>query len=308
MTYTIILAGGVLIDHLLGDPRRWHPLVGFGRLSTKMEHALHPDLGTETSSFVLRLKGLAGWILVVVPFSLAAYYLSQLRVVGPIFSVVFLYFAISARSLAQHAGAVSSALKDNGLEAARRNVGMMVSRDTGNLDETEIVRATCESVPENGNDAIFAAVFWFVVLGAPGAVLYRLANTLDAMWGYRNPRYRYFGWAAARIDDILNWIPARLAALTYASLGKTRNALRCWATQSKHWYSPNAGPVMAAGAGALDVELGGSARYHGEPKTRPILGCGRPPQIADIARAVRLVRRGLVLWVALALVGGWLHA
>lgn len=273
-----------------------------------MEYALHPDLATETSAFLLRLKGLAGWTLMVVPFALAAHYLSQLRVIGPIFAVVFLYFAIGARSLAQHAAAVASALKDNGLEEARRNVGMMVSRDAGNLGETEIVRATCESVLENGNDAIFAAVFWFFVLGAPGAVLYRLANTLDAMWGYRNPRYRYFGWAAARIDDILNWIPARLTALTYTLLGKTRNARRCWATQSKHWYSPNAGPVMAAGAGALDVELGGSARYHGELKARPILGCGRPPQVADIARSVRLVQRGLALWVALALAGGWLHA
>lgn len=308
MTYAIILACAVLIDHLLGDPRRWHPLVGFGRLATRMEYALHPDLPIEASSFLLRLKGLVGWTLVVVPFYLSAYYLSQLRAIGSIFDVIFLYFAIGVRSLAQHAGAVSRALKDNDLEEARRNVGMMVSRDTGNLDKTEIVRATCESVLENGNDAIFAAVFWFFVLGAAGAILYRLANTLDAMWGYRTPRYRYFGWAAARIDDVLNWIPARLTALTYTLLGKTRNALQCWATQSKHWYSPNAGPVMAAGAGALDVELGGSARYHGEIKTRPILGCGRTPQVADIARSIRLVRHGLALWVAFALVGGWLHA
>ncbi|MHB8346037.1 MAG: adenosylcobinamide-phosphate synthase CbiB [Acidiferrobacterales bacterium] len=308
MTSAIILACAVLIDLLMGDPRRWHPLAGFGQLATRVDYALHPGFSREAPSLLLRLAGLAGWALLVVPFSLAAWYLSRIRVMGPVFDVVFLYFAIGAKSLAQHAQAVSGALEDTGLEEARRRVGMMVSRDTGDLNKTDIIRATCESVLENGNDAVFAAVFWFLVLGAPGAVLYRLANTLDAMWGYRTPRYRYFGWAAARMDDVLNWIPARLTALTYAVLGKTRHALRCWATQSRHWYSPNAGPVMATGAGALDMELGGSARYQGALKTRPILGCGHPPEIADIARAVRLVQRGLVLWVALALAGGWLHA
>jgi adenosylcobinamide-phosphate synthase len=185
---------------------------------------------------------------------------------------------------------------------------MIVSRDTGDLNETDIARATCESVLENGSDAIFSALFWFLVLGAPGAVLYRLANTLDAMWGYRTPRYRHFGWAAARIDDVLNWIPARLTSLTYALLGRTRSALRCWATQARHWYSPNAGPVMAAGAGALDIELGGPARYHGELKIRPALGCGSAPHVRHIARAVRLVQRALVLWVVVTLAAGLLHA
>jgi adenosylcobinamide-phosphate synthase len=144
-----------------------------------------------------------------------------------------------------------------------------------------------------------------VLAWAPGVVLYRLANTLDAMWGYRTPRYRDFGWAAARLDDVLNWIPARLTALSYVVVGtKPALAWRCWREQAPVWKSPNAGPVMAAGAGALGLALGGQARYHGEWVARPALGEGLAPRAEDIDRAVALVRRALWLWLGAILVGG----
>jgi adenosylcobinamide-phosphate synthase len=147
---------------------------------------------------------------------------------------------------------------------------------------------------------VFGTLFWFAVAGGPGALLFRLANTLDAMWGYRNSRFLEFGCAAARIDDALNWIPARLTALSYALLGNTKQAWRCWRTQASQWSSPNAGPVMASGAGALGVMLGGAACYDGVIEHRPLLGAGSQAVAADIGRAWRLVAGTTAMWIGAA--------
>ncbi|MFH0341371.1 MAG: cobalamin biosynthesis protein [Chromatiales bacterium] len=128
------------------------------------------------------------------------------------------------------------------------------------------------------------------------------------MWGYRNGRYLDFGWAAARLDDALNYVPARLTALTYAVLGNSRQALRCWRTRARGWASPNAGPVMAAGAGALGVIIGGPARYADEWHVRLVLGVGQPPAVDDIEGALGLVRGGVWLWLTLFGLAGALHA
>jgi adenosylcobinamide-phosphate synthase len=217
-------------------------------------------------------------------------------------AVAALYFALGHQSLRQHALRVYQSLRDGNLNEARRSVGLMVSRDTGNMDTHAVATAAVESVLENGNDAVFGALFWFLLAGAPGAVLYRLANTLDAMWGYRTPRFLHFGWAAARFDDVLNYVPARLTAATYAIVGSTRMAWRCWRLQAPAWESPNAGPVMASGAGALGLALGGGAYYDGHWEERPPLGMGTPPDAEAISAAVRLVRTGVVLWLVAAVV------
>ncbi|MCC6076990.1 adenosylcobinamide-phosphate synthase CbiB [Pseudomonas sp. GCM10022188] len=302
MSLGLALCAGVALDVALGEPRRHHPLVAFGRLANALEARFNAHGGG------WRSHGVTAWCLAVLPLTALTWLLVQLPLLGGLLEILALYAALGLRSLHEHALPVLDALRRGDLEAARRGVGRVVSRDTSALDDRGVARAATESVLENGSDAVFAALFWFAVAGAPGVVLYRLSNTLDAMWGYRTPRFERFGWAAARIDDLLNFVPACLTALTYALFGQTRRALACWRRQAPQWDSPNAGPVMAAGAGALGVELGGAAIYHGELHQRPVLGEGVAADAESIDGALSLLRRGVALWLALILLGGWLHA
>lgn len=295
MSLALSALAGVALDVALGEPRRGHPLVAFGRLANRLEQRFNPSGGG------WRSHGVSAWCLAVLPFTLLTWLLVQWTAVGWAVEILALYFALGLRSLGEHAQPVAQALRLGNLPLARERVGWMVSRNTAELDAAGVARAGTESVLENGSDAVFAALFWFVVAGAPGVVLYRLSNTLDAMWGYRNERFERFGWAAAKIDDLLNYIPARLVALTYALLGHTATALRCWRRQAPQWDSPNAGPVMAAGAGSLQVSLGGAAVYQGELHVRPQLGEGPEPQARDIERAMNRVWGGVLLWLAVLL-------
>ena len=295
MSLVLSALAGVALDAALGEPKGWHPLVAFGRLAERLEQRCNAGGGG------WRSHGLIAWCLAVLPLTLLVGLLAQLPLVGGLLEILALYAALGLKSLGEHAQPVAQALRLGDLALARQRVGYLVSRNTAALDARGVARAGSESVLENGSDAVFAALFWFLVGGAPGVVLYRLSNTLDAMWGYRTARFERFGWAAARIDDALNYLPARLVALTYALLGKTALALRCWQRQAPQWDSPNAGPVMAAGAGALGVSLGGPAEYHGEQHLRPQLGEGPPPQARDIERALNLVHGGVLLWLALLL-------
>jgi adenosylcobinamide-phosphate synthase len=322
------LLAAVLLDRVLGEPRRWHPLVGFGRVASWLEAQLNAPLPPASSSAAaglpslppgggelargqiegegdaashhapnLRVNGLFAVILLLAPLTALAWFLTTLPVIGGLLGVLMLYASLGLRSLHEHAQPVAAALASNDMAAAQQHAAMLVSRDAEALEPAS---ATCESVLENGSDAVFGALFWFIVAGGAGALLFRLANTLDAMWGYKTARYLHFGWAAARLDDVLGFIPARLTALTYALLGQTRQALTCWCTQAPAWKSPNAGPVMAAGAGALGIQLGGAARYHGVWQERPPLGQGHSPTGQDIERALRLLRHGVALWLVLA--------
>lgn len=284
------MAAGLLLDWLFGEVRRWHPLVGFGRYANGLEHRLN----RAGSRFA---RGAIGWLAAIVPpLSLAV--LLSFTPAAWLWHVLLLYFGLGLRSLSEHALPIGTALQAGDLPLARSLTARIVSRDTDSAGETELAKAGVESLLENGNDAVFGTLFWFAVAGGPGVMLFRLANTLDAMWGYRTARYRAFGCVAARSDDALNWLPARLTALSYALLGNTRLAWQCWRTQARAWDSPNAGPVMAAGAGALQLALGGVASYHGAMEQRPPLGIGKPAGAADIGRAWRLVAGTTLLWLA----------
>lgn len=297
----LLALAGIALDTLLGEMQRWHPLVGFGRWANRIERRLNCG----TNRF---WRGTLAWLLAVMPFTLLAVWLTDSGIIGLLLHALLLYFCIGLRSLREHALPIAEALTHGDLAQARILTARIVSRDTQAAQETDLAKAAVESLLENGNDAVFGTLFWFIIAGGPGALLFRLANTLDAMWGYRTPRLLAFGCFAARFDDVLNWIPARLTALSYVLLGKTladkHCAWHCWRTQAPNWSSPNAGPVMASGAGALGLTLGGPAVYHGELEHRPPLGLGRAAVAADISRAWQLVATTAALWFAvLALFG-----
>lgn len=287
----LLLPLALLLDRWLGEPSRFHPLVGFGHLAKQLENWLN------NHSFY---RGIIAWSLAVIPLTLLSYALDQ-WLGGLWLSILLGWLAIGWKSLRQHGLAVTHAFKQKDLSHARQRTAYLVSRDTSKLNESELSKATIESMLENGSDAIVAPLFWLALFGAPGVVLYRLSNTLDAMWGYRNPHFEYFGKFTAITDDILNYIPARITALLYLLIGQSRTAWYAWRTQGIKWYSPNAGIVMASGAGALDLALGGNAIYDGKTKQRLNLGAGKPPQANDINRAITLVDQSIFAIIALSL-------
>lgn len=320
---TIILFIALAFDRWLGEPKSWHPLIVFGHWAEFCRKFINQQTAMRSKSLVIsshkltRVIGAFVWSMAVLPWVMMV---SVLLVFLPDFlthfiSVIVLYFCIGWQSLRQHCFAILTPLQTNDIDQARDAVSHIVSRDTHSLTEEEVIKASMESVLENGSDAIFAPIFWFLLAGIPGVLLYRLANTLDAMWGYKNETFLHFGWWAARVDDVLNYVPARLVVLTYASCGNFTQAIRAVRETGSNWKSPNAGPVMAAGAGALATQLGGKASYFGSEEHRPLLGVVTEKSnkldavkiltYKDLKRAIELVDRGVWLWCIVILFLFW---
>lgn len=293
--FTVVVA--LLLDFIFGEPKKYHPLVAFGRWANYLEHKLH----AKNSS--IKQQKTRGFIALIIAISPLLVLTSILTQSSPALNPLILYFCIAPKSLLQHTLAVYRPLVANDLKLARYAISMIVSRETQQMSRHEICKATIETTLENGADAIFSAIFWFIIAGPVGVIFYRLSNTLDAMWGYKNTHYLNFGYAAAKLDDILNWIPSRLTALSYLLLGHSKSAWACYQKQSPFCESPNAGVVMSSGAGALQIQLGGAAIYHGQLKQKPILGLGHSPIYQDIKRANLLVLLCLALWVSLIFIG-----
>ncbi|MFC4467872.1 cobalamin biosynthesis protein [Streptomyces xiangluensis] len=292
-------AAGLLGDFLLGDPRQGHPVAAFGRAAGAVERVLWQDH--------------RGWgalhtaVCVGGAVSLAALTATSVRT-SPTASVALTATAtwavVGGTSLGREARAVGEALAAGDLEAARERLPHLCGRDPQALDADGIARAVVESVAENTSDAVVGALVWGAVAGAPGLVGFRAVNTLDAMVGHKSPKYRRYGWASARLDDVAGWPGARLTAVLATVAGSDpRGAVRAWRTDAAKHPSPNAGPVEASFAGALGVRLGGTLSYGGRVEHRPVLnGEGRAVQVDDIERAVRLSQRvgGLALGVCVA--------
>ena len=291
-------AAGVVADLLLGEPPAGaHPVAGFGALMTRVEGALYRD--RRGPGVLHALTGLAAG-------AGSGAVLSRLG--GPPGATALsTSVAVAHRQLAAEARAVGAALDRGDLAGARRRLPALVGRDPAGLDEKELARAVVESVAENTVDAVVAPALWAAVGGAPGALAYRAANTMDAMVGHRTPRHGRYGWAAARTDDAASYVPARITAVLVALARPRRSAdvLRVVRRDAPGHPSPNAGVAEAAFAGALGVRLGGANRYGSRVEVRPALGDGPGPGPADIPRAVALARDvTLVLAGALAAAGG----
>ncbi|MGD1218253.1 cobalamin biosynthesis protein [Streptomyces krungchingensis] len=287
-------AAGLLGDLLLGDPRRGHPVAVFGRAAGAVERVLwRDDRGRGALHTVVCVGGAT---------ALAALAHRAVRP-SPTASVALTAAAtwavVGGTTLGREARAIGSALAAGDVEAARERLPHLCGRDPQALDADGIARAVVESVAENTSDAVVGALVWGAVGGAPGLVAFRAVNTLDAMVGHKSPKYRRYGWASARLDDVAGWPGARLTAvLATVAGGAPRSAARAWRTDARKHPSPNAGPVEASFAGALGVRLGGTLSYAGRVEHRPVLnGDGRAVAVADIERAVRLSRR--VGWLAL---------
>ena len=283
-------SAGLALDRLVGDPPdRLHPVAWFGAAMARAEQMWWSDD---------RSRGAAHAVVGAGGAALAGGLLRRAgRAAGPAgeaaVAVALAATVIGARSLDLRAGEIRSALAAGRVEEARRLLPALVGRDPAGLDQAEIARAVVESLAENSVDAVVAPLLWAAAAGPAGAAAYRAVNTLDAMVGHRSTRYRRFGWASARLDDIANYLPARLSAAAIAGLEPRRAAavVRAVITQAPAHPSPNAGVIEAAFAAALGLRLGGNNSYGGLSEQRARLGYGRAAEPADIDRARRLARR-----------------
>ncbi|MGW5737921.1 MULTISPECIES: cobalamin biosynthesis protein [Streptomyces] len=281
-------AAGLLGDLFLGDPRRGHPVAAFGRAAAAVERVLWRDhRGWGALHAVVCAGGAAA----------AAAAVSSLvrdsRAASLALTATTTWAVVGGTSLGREARAVGGALAAGDIEVARERLPHLCGRDPQALDRDGIARAVVESVAENTSDAVVGALVWGALGGVPGLVAFRAVNTLDAMVGHKSVKYRRYGWASARLDDVMGWPGARLTAVLAVAAGdRPRDAVRAWRDDADRHPSPNAGPVEAAFAGALGVRLGGTLSYAGRVEHRPVLnGEGRGVEVADIERAVKLSRR-----------------
>ncbi|MDX8351910.1 adenosylcobinamide-phosphate synthase CbiB [Cognatiyoonia sp. IB215182] len=291
---TLIL--GMLLDALLGEPRwLWsripHPAVAMGRLIGWCDRSFNTGprrrlMGTMTLIELCILAGVIGWLLQLIP--------------GKVVDVVILAILLAQRSLVDHVQAVGDALRLS-LGDGRRSVAMIVGRDTQDMDTAAVTRSAIESAAENLSDGVIAPLFWFAVAGLPGLLIYKVTNTADSMIGYRTPRHAEFGWAAARFDDLLNLIPARLTAALIWAVASRPNPAPIMQEAPLH-RSPNAGWPEAAMAHGLDIALSGPRSYEGALRDYPFVNAAGRHDLGpdDIDQTVRVLWRTWALTLVLS--------
>ncbi|WP_194828518.1 cobalamin biosynthesis protein [Nocardia sp. XZ_19_231] len=276
---------GFVLDRVFADPRRWHPVAGFGSAAAALEAETYvDDRRAGVVHEVIAVGSVVGIGLLVTGGRGRG---------GVLVTALATWTALGGRSLVRAGLAMADRLEADDLVGARELLPSLCGRDPSVLDADGLVRAALESIAENTSDATVAPLLWGAVAGVPGVLGYRAVNTLDAMIGYRSERYERFGWAAARTDDVANLVPARVTGLLTAGLaplvgGSSSGALRAWRRDAGGHPSPNAGVVEASMAGALGIGLGGRTQYRYGVELRPTLGDGPSPTAGDLRRAVRM--------------------
>ncbi|GLY15544.1 cobalamin biosynthesis protein [Kineosporia rhizophila] len=298
------IAAGVLADAVFGDPRRGHPVALFGTWAGWLERRLYRPSRQRGAVFTAIAAGTP-----VVAVAVADRLCSEHPAARAGLTALATWTALGGTSLAREGARMATALEAGHVLQARELLTHLCARDPSGLEPPELARATVESLAENTSDAVVAPLFWAAVAGPAGVIGYRAVNTLDAMVGYRSPRYEHFGWAAARVDDVVNLLPSRLTALiTIAAAssvqGAPGEAWAVWRRDRGRHPSPNAGQCEASAAGALGVRLGGTNVYGEQVESRPVMGEGnRAPDVGDVRRAVKLGRWVGALAAAGAVVG-----
>lgn len=275
------IAAGYALDRIFADPTNHHPVAIYGQAVSKLERRIYADSKARGVAFTT--------IAVAAPVVLTA----AVSTVAPTLALTATTWAsLGGTTLRRTGERMADRLSAGDIDAARELVPWLCSRDPEALDADGIARATVESLAENTSDAVTGTLMWGAIAGAPGVVAHRAVNTLDAMVGYRNDRYRQFGWASARLDDVAGFLPARLTAVATVVAGPNRRqALAAWQRDASNHPSPNAGVVEASAAGALGLQLGGKTVYLSGVEMRPVLGGGRAPAVADVRRAAELSKR-----------------
>ncbi|MFG1878135.1 cobalamin biosynthesis protein [Sphaerisporangium sp. NPDC049003] len=285
------LLAGVALDAVLADPQnRAHPVALFGRAAGALERRLYGPARAKGAAHVALCVGSAAVL------GVAAERVTRRRPSARVaVTAVATWAVLGGTTLAREGAYMARALESGDLAAARARLPHLCGRDPSGLSEAELARATVESIAENTSDAVVAPLAWGAVAGVPGLLAYRAVNTLDAMIGHRSERYERFGWAAARLDDVANYVPARVTGVLACVLaplvgGSPRAAAAVLRRDGHRHPSPNSGRCEAAFAGALGVQLGGRNDYGGRVEHRPELGDGPRPAVGDISRSVRLAR------------------
>ena len=291
------LLTGSLLDLAFGDPERLpHPIVWFGKIISKLEHRLNNGSNKKIKGGIVAVFLIAG---VFALTSLLLHMISPIVWLNIAIQAILIFYCLAGTTLIREVKMTFEAI-DRSLEAGRKQVGRIVGRDTSEISAIEIRTAALETLAENLSDGVIAPLFWYAVAGVPGMLAYKMVNTLDSMIGYRNERYRDFGCVAAHIDDIANYLPARLTALLMVIASGHIGLIKFVKKFGREHASPNSGYPEAAMAGILDCRFGGPHNYFGETVDKPFIGVTqRDFSTADVIKAININRRAELMAIVL---------